>query len=139
MKSLLLGLIFGAVMWSSTIPIFSTGQGLSGGQTDTHWTYSVVNNSGATVTGNAIVLSSPTHYFEPGFTGDSGNWPFSSGDAVWISTCDLDNTLNCLTGSFSLPVNVTYTTTFNLAGLDPNSASLSVQSVARRSAPLSTD
>ncbi|HEV3329923.1 MAG TPA: hypothetical protein VG096_03010 [Bryobacteraceae bacterium] len=124
-KKLVLGLLGFAICGSAQlpIPIFSTGQGLSIHQTDTHWTYSLLDNSSTAVTGNAIVLS-------PGNSGVGLGWPASSGSAIWVSTCDnTPQSLDCLAGypgAYTVPLNVTYSTTFSLVGLDPLTASLNI-------------
>ena len=102
------------------IPISSTGQGRTGGQTDLHYTYSLQNKSGATITGNAVVLS-------PGNV--AVQWATPPAGSAWVSTCDAIATLSCLPGgssAYNLPVNVTYTTKFSMEGLDPLRASLTV-------------
>lgn len=123
MIKLLPGLLIAATIASAaSIPVFSTGQGLSGGQTDSHWTYSLQNSSSTTVTGHAVVLS-------PGNSSAGIFWVASSGSAVWISTCDSIQTLSCLpggSGAYTTPLPVTYTTQFSLAGFDYKSASLTI-------------
>jgi hypothetical protein len=128
-KKLMLGLLGFAICASAQlpIPIFSTGQGVGVATADPHWTYSLKNNSATTITGNPIVLSPPNV---------AGAWVTPTGLSKWVSTCDAVQTLSCLPGyapggpfvfgAYTVPLTVTYSTTFSMAGLDPNSAQLTI-------------
>ena len=102
---------------ANAIAINSTGSGLGSGTTDPNWTYSPPYGN-STLTGQAVVLS-PGNYFS--------GWTTSDPNAKWISTCDAIATLSCIESTPNNPVVVTYSTTFNLTGLDPSTAVLNIQ------------
>jgi len=111
-----LGVIFAGLLlvpslaFANSINISSTGNGsTTDGAVDPNWTYT----NGNSVTGQGLVANNPGVDFFAG----APPWVADSTSSSWI----VDNTANSQSGGGVL----SFSTTFNLAGLDPLTASLS--------------
>ncbi|HKS89214.1 MAG TPA: hypothetical protein VJR70_07220 [Stellaceae bacterium] len=98
---------------AQTLNIFSTGNGsTTDGYADPHWVFT----NAAGVTSNALVANNFGVDFYDGRNGD-GAWVPDTAASAWL----VDNTANAQSGGNPL----SFSTTFDLSGLDPATASLS--------------
>jgi hypothetical protein len=114
--------LFAAVSWiahADSIAVHSTGNGsTTDGTLDPNWTYTNSSNT----TANALVANKPgTDFWNGGtcFSVPCGPWAADTTSSSWL----VDNTANPQTGGLPL----SFQTTFNLAGLDPSTASVSLE------------
>jgi hypothetical protein len=116
-----LALLFGTLHLANadTLPIFSTGNGhTNDGFADPHWQYT----NSANTTASAFVANNPPTDFWPGGScagGPCGPWLANSPSSAWI----VDNTANSHSGGNPL----SFQTTFDLTGLNPATASISLE------------
>ena len=112
--AVVIGAALGAPALATPVGIFGTGDGLTDGASDSHWSYFYdANNSPQT--GQAVVLTFPDHHYLPGNVAANGNWVPNQTNAKWIATSDSDTTIPTSPGFNGEDVLVTYSTSFNLS------------------------